>query len=166
MTKKEFESLKAILGSKWHLERLLREFLANAEVSEDAPGTRTLSQNSALHVDCQLIADKLNDAGLDMRATLKPGVSIPWTLESVKEHLFKPIMKLTTGKDSTRQLKKQGGEIDRIHEVLMRELGEKHGIEWHDFPHDKDKGMERLASMHEDVRNDADYPELDKMPEF
>jgi regulator of sigma D len=33
---------------------------------------RTQTQNKALHKYCQMLADKLNDAGLDMKQTLKP----------------------------------------------------------------------------------------------
>lgn len=99
---------------------------------------RTNEQNRALHLDCKMIAEKLNESGLDMRKVLKPTINIPWTTQSVKEHIFKPIMKAMYGHDSTTELPKTY-EIDKIHEVIMRELGEKHGIEWHNFPNDPDK---------------------------
>ena len=96
--------------------------------------TRTNQQRKALEVDCKIIADKLNAAGKDMRVVLKQSYEIPWTQESVKEHIFKPIIKALYGHTSTTQLEKQI-EIDQAHEVIMRELGQKHGIGWHDFPH-------------------------------
>lgn len=40
--------------------------------------TRTDKQNRALHLYFQWVADSLNDAGLDLRAVLKPEVEIPW----------------------------------------------------------------------------------------
>lgn len=101
---------------------------------------RSTNQNKALHVDFELIAEKLNDAGLDMRKVLKPSYNIPWTKESVKEHLWKPIMKVVTGKESTTELEKYSDEIELIHEIIMRELGEKFGVEWHDFPHEEKLG--------------------------
>ena len=44
-------------------------------------------QFNAMHLWCERVADQLNDAGLDMKAVLKPEVDIPWGKESVKEHL-------------------------------------------------------------------------------
>ena len=50
---------------------------------------RTEKQNNSLHAYCQGLADELNSAGLDMRVVLKPEYEIPWTKESVKEHLWR-----------------------------------------------------------------------------
>lgn len=114
----------------WLVRKALRDFI---EQNEGGDKARTSKQNSALHVDCQLIADKLNDAGLDQRAVLKPGIEIPWTMKAVKEMIWRPFMKALYHKESTTELNKQQ-EIEHIHAVIMRELGEKHGIEWHEFP--------------------------------
>lgn len=48
-----------------------------------------------------MIAETLNENGLDMRKTLKPEIDIPWTPESVKNHLYRPVMKILIGKEST-----------------------------------------------------------------
>jgi len=48
---------------------------------------RTLKQNKSLHKFCELLADELNAAGLDMKTVLKPSVDIPWSKTSVKEFL-------------------------------------------------------------------------------
>ena len=40
--------------------------------AEKTEKQRTIQQNRALHLYFQLIADRLNDAGLDMRVVLKP----------------------------------------------------------------------------------------------
>ena len=53
---------------------------------------RTTTQNKALHVYCGLVADALNDAGFDMRRFIKPEIDIPWSMVSVKEHLWKVII--------------------------------------------------------------------------
>ena len=65
---------------------------------------RTIQQNKALHVLFQLLADELNNAGLDMRKTLKPEVEIPWTPRNVKEFLWRPIQKAQLNKASTTEL--------------------------------------------------------------
>ncbi len=92
---------------------------------------RTLQQNKALHVYFTLVANALNDAGYDMRKTLKPGIEIPWSGKTVKEYLWKAIQKLQIEKDSTTQLTTK--EIDLIFDTLNRHLGEKFGIH-EDFP--------------------------------
>lgn len=96
---------------------------------------RTGQQNKALHVDFKLIADALNDAGLDQRKVLKPSISIPWSSTAVKEQLWKPIQKALYGKESTTELDKQK-EIEHVHDVLLRHLGEKFDLEYIEFPND------------------------------
>jgi len=98
---------------------------------------RSGQQNKSIHVDCTLIADKLNDAGLGIKEVIT--IDVPWTMENVKNLLFKRIMLRMFNKKSTTKLDKNTGEIDKIHDVLMRELGQEHGIEYHDFPHDPKK---------------------------
>ncbi len=61
-----------------------------------------------------------------MRKTLKPGVEIPWSGNTVKDYLFRPIMKAQTGKDSTTELTTK--EIDAVYDTLNRHLGEKFGV--------------------------------------
>jgi len=94
---------------------------------------RTETQNSALHLDFTLIANALNDAGKEMNKVLT--IDIPWSTYAVKEFLWKPVMKAKTGKTSTTKLDKTNGEIDEIHDIIMRTLGEKHEIEYIPFPH-------------------------------
>ena len=91
---------------------------------------RTTTQNSALHMYCDNLAKQLNDAGLDMRKTFTPEMDIPWSMGNVKEHLFKPIMKAATGKESTVDLTTT--EMIKVYEVLNRFMGQKHNIytEW------------------------------------
>ncbi|MEK7992869.1 MAG: hypothetical protein AAB403_03595 [Planctomycetota bacterium] len=97
------------------------------------PAPLTRQQQKALHVGFDLIAKSLNDAGLDMRTVLKPEVDIPWTKASVKEYLFRPIMRAMTTKASTTELSKIG-EMDAVWETVMRHLGQKFGVEYIPFP--------------------------------
>jgi hypothetical protein len=152
MTKEDIEILDDILRQpRFKHSTLLEAWRARATVTEEpaSPGTRTLQQNNALHLNCSIIADKLNSAGKDMRLVLKPSYLIPWSTESVKEHLWRPIMKALYGLESTKSLNKTG-QIDHIHETLMRELGRVHHIEWHDFPHDKGKTRETMGGYKSD----------------
>lgn len=87
---------------------------------------RTIQQNKALHLFFQMVADELNNAGLDMRKTLKPGVEIPWSKESVKDFMWKPIQNIQLRKKSTTELTTK--DIDIVFDTLNRHLGEKLGV--------------------------------------
>lgn len=87
---------------------------------------RTLTQNAALHVYFELIADALNDAGLDMRKVLKPGIDIPWSSETVKNYIWRPVQQAQLGKISTTELTTV--EIDKVFNTINRYLGEKFGV--------------------------------------
>lgn len=96
-------------------------------MNEKIEKQRTLKQNRALHLMFTQLAEELNDAGLDMRKTLKPGVEIPWEGKTIKEYLWRPIMKAQLGKESTTELNTK--DIDKVFETIVRHLGEKFGIE-------------------------------------
>lgn len=87
---------------------------------------RTISQNRALHLYFTQLAETLNDAGLDMRKVLKPGIDIPWTSKSIKEFLWRPIQESLLHKESTTELTTV--EIDKVLDVITRHLGEKFGV--------------------------------------
>lgn len=87
---------------------------------------RTLQQNKALHKYFDLLADELNQAGFDMKRTLKPSVDIPWTPENVKEYLWRPLQEAYLHKESTTEL--TSDQIDKVYEVLNRHLGETTGV--------------------------------------
>ena len=87
---------------------------------------RTLQQNKALHLYCKLLAESLNDAGLDMKKTLKPEIDIKWTMQTVKDYLWRPIQKALLQKESTTELTTV--DPTEIYETLNRHLSEKFGI--------------------------------------
>lgn len=82
---------------------------------------RTLTQNKALHLYFQLIADRLNDAGLDMKKVLT-NVDIPWSQNAVKEYLWRPIQQAQLQKTSTTELTTK--DIDPVFETLNRHLAQ------------------------------------------
>lgn len=97
---------------------------------------RTPRQNRAMHKYFDLLSEKLNEGGLDMRVVMKPDVDLPWTPENVKNLLWRPIQEAYLKKHSTTEL--ETGEINEIYEILTRHLGEKFGI-FVDFPHIEDE---------------------------
>ena len=87
---------------------------------------RSTRQNSALHVYCRLLANALNDAGYDMKKVMKPEADIPWTQNSVKEYLWRPIQEALGKEHSTT--KQSTKDIPMIYETLNRHLAEKLGV--------------------------------------
>jgi len=87
---------------------------------------RTLQQSKALHLYFTQLAEELNNNNLDMRTVLKPDIEIPWSATSVKNFLWRPIMKIQLGKDSTTELTTK--EIDEVYDVINKHLGEQFGI--------------------------------------
>ena len=87
---------------------------------------RTPLQNKSIHKYFELLAERLNEAGLDMKAVLKPEVDIPWTEENVKNHLWRPVQMAMLSKQSTTEL--TTAEISDVYQVINRHLGEKLGI--------------------------------------
>jgi len=88
---------------------------------------RSIKQNRAIHLWFRLLADTLNDSGLDMKAVLKPSVSISWTDKTIKEYIYKPIIEAMLLKKSTTELTTK--EIDKVWEIINLHLGEKFGVE-------------------------------------
>lgn len=87
---------------------------------------RTLQQNKSLHLMFDMLAQELNQAGYDMRKTLKPSIDIPWNGETVKEYLWRPVQQAQLGKKSTTELTTK--EIDLVFDTINRHLGDKFGI--------------------------------------
>ncbi len=86
---------------------------------------RTPLQNRAMHKYFTMLAEELNAAGLDMKTVLKPTVDIPWTPESIKNHLWRPVQDAMFDKESTTELTTK--DLTQVYETLTRHLGEKFG---------------------------------------
>lgn len=80
---------------------------------------RTILQNRSLHLLFTQVAEALNESGQDMKQIIK--AEIPWSQESVKLHLWKPIQEKVVGKSKTSDLAID--EIDKVYEVFNRFLG-------------------------------------------
>lgn len=97
------------------------------------PNKRTPLQNKSGHKYFDLLAEALNSAGHDMRHTLKAEIDIPWTKESVKDFLFRPIMRAMFDVESTTELTTK--QISEVYEVLNRHTAQKLGVSV-DWPQD------------------------------
>jgi hypothetical protein len=83
-----------------------------------------------------MLADELNAQGLDMRKVLKQGVEIPWTTESAKEYLWRPIQEALLNKESTVDADRT--EYTKVLDVLVRHLADKLNVVAPDWPRKKD----------------------------
>ena len=108
------------------------------------PRSRTKSQNNALWLWMTMLSKTLNEAGLDMRKVLKPSYQIDWTKDSIHDYLWIPLQKSFYGTTSTKDLKKQE-QINKIHEQIMKMLGEKWEVEYIPFPVDAKKQFEKVS---------------------
>lgn len=111
------------------IEQLKKDFeqCKYLELDIKAKGkARTLKQNAALHMFLTNLANALNDAGLDMKRTLKHEVDIPWSMPMAKEYLWKPMQKVVTGQESTAKVKTV--DYPLIYETLNRYMSDKFGI--------------------------------------
>ena len=88
---------------------------------------RTLAQNNALHLYFTQLATALNDAGFDMKKTIKEGIDIPWTAMTIKEYIWRPVMETYLHKSSTTELNKQE-DIDNIYDIINRTIAERTGV--------------------------------------
>jgi len=98
---------------------------------------RTLTQNKALHLWFRLLAETLNDAGLDMRRMIREDIDIPWTGPAVKEYLWRPIQQAMHQKKSTADANRV--EYTEVRDVLERHLGQRFGIQAPEWPKRKEQ---------------------------
>lgn len=106
---------------------------------------RTIQQNKALHKYYRELAEALNAAGLDMKTVLKPEIEIPWTQESVKNHLWRPVQKIMESKESTTELDTR--DVSAIYDVVDRHIASKFGVHV-EFPSDERMAMEHVVNAH------------------
>ncbi len=93
---------------------------------------RTAQQNAALHLYFTLLAEELNGAGYNLKTVLENiRMDIPVTPVSVKENIWKPIMKQMLGKESTTEMNRT--DITTIWEALNLAFGTRLGVQV-DFP--------------------------------
>lgn len=87
---------------------------------------RTLKQNNSLHKFFELLSEELNNAGYDVRTTLRHDLKHPWTPELIKDLLWRPVQIAVIGKKSTASLDTK--EPDHVYEILNKHLGERLAI--------------------------------------
>ena len=93
---------------------------------------RSSKQNRSLHLYCQTIAKKMNEAGYTQRqlvGSFKEGFELPVTMEMIKD-IFREVGKAMYHKDSTAKLNTV--ETQEVYRVIDQRFGEITGCraEW------------------------------------
>lgn len=85
---------------------------------------RTSQQNKALHKYFELLADELNDAGLDMKKVIT--VDVPWNADTIKQWIWKPVQEAQLLKKSTTELTTP--EVSKVYETVNRLMATKFSV--------------------------------------
>ncbi len=147
MTLEEKEKLFHLANtSGFKLKQDIISYLSDIpETEEEKPkGNKTSQQLKAGWLYITQKFTQLNDSGLDQRKVLKQEINIPWTKEAFHDKIWIPVQKAMYGTDSMKDLKKD--QLEPIHKVIERELGEKHGAEYIPFPNDEIRALEDMKS--------------------
>jgi UDP-N-acetylglucosamine 2-epimerase len=114
------ESFKNFMA---HAEALYKE---HRYVTLSTGRQRSALQNKALHKYCEMLAEALNDRGLDMTVVLSHHPEISWTKEAVKEKLWRPVQEAMLNKKSTT--KADRNEYSKVYDELNKHLIDRHGV--------------------------------------
>ena len=114
---------------------------------------RTAQQNKAFRKYIRMLSAEMIDAGLDMKAVIKEGVSIDPTPEIILDTMCRPVMRIlfegkidwkNPDRPSTSELDTK--QISELYEVMNRSTGEGLGISM-GFP-----SLEELSMSQYDIQ--------------
>lgn len=88
--------------------------------------TRTIRQNSSMHKWFKEVSDMFNEHGIDMRTFIREGIDIPFTPETIKSHLWKPIQEAYMQEKSTTRLKRK--DVSAVYDILNKVIAERTGL--------------------------------------
>ena len=165
MTQSEHDKIAAILeGNPWLLKDNLKKVLSEIPITEEpsatkvAEETRSNQQNKALWKFFGLVADALTARGVTMRTVFEKTsrFDIPPSKDNVHD-LWLYFQKALYSTESTRELKRRE-QIDRVHEVMMKNMGETFGLDYIDFPSEETKTNYGFVA-HTKIPYPSDYKE-------
>lgn len=79
---------------------------------------RSDAQNRARWLFCDQMARLLNEHSLDMRAFISEGIDMPWSKDTFMDFIWRPTLKMLTGKKTTRKETTQ--DINQVYDVINR----------------------------------------------
>lgn len=87
---------------------------------------RTNKQGNSIHLYCDLLATELNDSGWDMRKVLTKRPDIPWSKDTVKEHIWHKVQDAMGFDESTSKLERR--QVSQVYSVVARFISSKFGV--------------------------------------
>ena len=87
---------------------------------------RSIKQNKSIHLYFTQLAEALNDAGYDVKKTMKHDFSIPWNDKLVKELLWRQVQEVMTDIESTANLEPK--QVSEVYEVVNRHIAQTTGV--------------------------------------
>lgn len=125
-------SLPKQLQEPWR-KRINKDIDINEEAKTDM--NRTIQQNKSMHKFFTMVAEKCNEIGVDQKAVFEArNAEIPVTEHTIKA-IWQSVQDQMFGKSSTTEL--ETSEVSRVHEIVMKALGEKLGVPYVEFPSDE-----------------------------
>lgn len=112
------EKIKGVISI---INKLMVFFGVRLKLSKTNINNRTALQNNSLHLLYKQTADKLNNAGYDVKTSIPDGVD--WNMLSVKEQIWKELQRAVLRTDSTAQLTTT--EVGEVFEEFNRFLATK-----------------------------------------
>lgn len=103
---------------------------------------RTLPQNASLHKYCELRATQLDDAGIkkvDLLTKMK--AEMPWSMEGVKEDIWKTFQVFKGFGSKTSKLKTN--EVTQVFDLCTQFFGEIMQLPFIDFPNEEERRREQ-----------------------
>jgi len=104
-----------LIREKWKADKYLR-------IDVKTGKQRTSTQNACLHLYCQQIADELGSRGITFEKFFKAGFEVPWTMEIVKENVWRKVQIAITGEESTT--KPLTTDYEKIYDAINLKLSE------------------------------------------
>lgn len=116
-----FREEKDIIKARKYLEKLIK---AGSRCKMEETNTRTAKQNSALHLFYTMIANELNELGLEYKYTGITGKTfeLRYTTDLVKDFIWRPIQRVLFKIESTTKLNTQ--QINEIVDVIIKFFGD------------------------------------------
>jgi len=103
---------------------------------------RSLPQNSSLHKYCELRAEQLEGAGIkkiDLLTKMK--AEMPWSMEGVKEDIWKVFQSFKGFGNKTSKLKTN--EVTQVFDLCTQFFGDIMGLPFIDFPNKEELQKEK-----------------------
>jgi len=141
MPELDIDSPDALLDA---LTAIREDFKRSGKVSLSwkAENGYTPSQRAALHVWFRMMAEVMNEAGIDQTLFFtkfaKGGLKIPWSDTAIKSVFYKPTLEALTGKHSTEEMNTL--EPSEICTIIGASLATRLGITPPAFPNRFNEG--------------------------